>query len=84
MSGPIQVLPLDHGNMHHTNILSVNMQCRNAAMHSLLETNQTDNILCVQEPWFKKIGTAHKDSAKDGVDVLGGAVTIVPKTLTYR
>ena len=49
------------------------MRRRNAAMHSLLETNEDDDILCVQEPWFDKIGTARKDSAREGVDVLGGA-----------
>ncbi len=45
----------------------------NVAMHSLLETNETNDILCVQEPWFEKIGTACNDKAKEGGDVLGGA-----------
>ena len=27
-------------------ILSVNMRRRNAAMHALLETNNTDDVLC--------------------------------------
>ena len=60
-------------NMHTTNILSVNMWRQNVTMHTLLEENEEDDILCVQEPWFGKIGTARKDTAKDGVDVLGGA-----------
>jgi len=42
-------------------------------MHTLLEENEEDDILCVQEPWFEKIGTARKDNAREGVDVLGGA-----------
>ncbi|KAH9019876.1 hypothetical protein EDB85DRAFT_2153449 [Lactarius pseudohatsudake] len=43
-------------------------------MHALLETNLQDNILCVQEPWFSRIGTRWADKEKYGVDVLGGAV----------
>ncbi len=49
------------------------MHHRNTAMHSLLETNKDDDILCIQELWFKKIGTARKDLAREGVDILGGA-----------
>ena len=53
-------------------LLSVNMQRHNAAMHSLLETNKSDNILFVQEPWFDQVGVQRVDNARTGVDVLGG------------
>ena len=49
------------------------MQQQNAAMHALLNTNASDFLLAVQEPWFDKIGTNHKDDNQEGVDVLGGA-----------
>ena len=54
-------------------LLSVNMRRRNATMHSLLETNTSDTILFVQEPWFEQIGVQRLDKAWTGVDVLGGA-----------
>ena len=54
-------------------ILSVNMRKRNAMMHVLLETNVTDDLLCVQEPWFGPIGVNRSDREYEGVDVLGGA-----------
>jgi hypothetical protein len=61
---------------------SVNMRRRNAAMHALLSTNLTDDILFIQEPWFSMVRTAHCDSAINGKDVLGGAAS--PKwTLAY-
>jgi hypothetical protein len=62
---------------------SVNMRRRNAAMHALLATNTTDDILFIQEPWFSTVGTARCDSAiSNGKDVLGGAAS--PKwTLSY-
>ncbi len=48
------------------------MRKRNAVTHALLNsTNDTDLIL-IQEPWFNQIGTARKDDAREGVDVLGG------------
>ena len=54
-------------------IASINMQRWNAAMHTLLATNKTDDILLVQEPWFNPVGTACCDSAIQGHDILGGA-----------
>lgn len=58
--------------MNVFSIASVNMRHRNAAMHTLLATNDTDDILLVQEPWFNPVGTAHCDSNFNGQDVLGG------------
>ena len=49
------------------------MRRRNAAMHALLETNTTDDIICSQEPWFSRIGVTRADNAREGRDVLGGA-----------
>ncbi|KAH8995554.1 hypothetical protein EDB86DRAFT_3077579 [Lactarius hatsudake] len=54
-------------------IASVNMGRRNQAMHVLLESNTQDDILCVQEPWFSRIGTSRADHLKEGRDILGGA-----------
>ena len=54
-------------------ILTINMRRRNFAMHALLDTNVTDDLLCVSEPWFSRIGVARADDAREGVDVLGGA-----------
>lgn len=59
--------------MDRVAILSVNMRRRNAAMHALLETNTTDDVLCSQEPWFSRIGITRADDAREGRDVLGGA-----------
>ena len=42
-------------------ILAVNMRRRNFAMHSLLATNETDDLLCVTEPWFSRIGVSRAD-----------------------
>ena len=42
-------------------------------MHSLLATNETDDLLCVTELWFSRIGVTHADDERDGRDVLGGA-----------
>ena len=48
------------------------MRKHNTVTHALLNsTNDTDLIL-IQEPWFNQIGTARKDDAREGVDVLGG------------
>jgi hypothetical protein len=55
------------------NLLFVNMRRRNAASHTLLNTNKTADIILVQEPWYDKIGTARSDVDPDGVDILGGA-----------
>ena len=42
-------------------------------MHSLLATNETDDLICVTEPWFSHIGVTRADDERDGRDVLGGA-----------
>ena len=59
--------------MYKCNILSVNMRRMNAAMHALLSTNEEDDLLCVQEPWFNKIGVRRDDKEQKGMDVSGGA-----------
>ena len=62
-----------NGHMSTQPILSVNMRRCNAAMHALLNTNASDFLLAVQEPWFDKIGINRKDNKREGVDILGGA-----------
>lgn len=57
----------------HIHIVSVNMRKRNAITHALLNSINNTHLILVQEPWFNAIGTARKDDARDGVDVLGGA-----------
>src|SRR6266404_1399906 len=52
-------------------LASINMRRRNAALHTLLETNQSDNILFIQEPWFCCVSIARSDAHLHGVDVLG-------------
>ena len=42
-------------------------------MHALLNTNTSDDILFIQEPWFGRIGTARDDKMREGREVLGGA-----------
>jgi hypothetical protein len=42
-------------------------------MHALLNNNGEDDLLCVQEPWFNPVGTAHCDNKIQGKDVLEGA-----------
>ena len=57
-------------------ISSVNMRKRNPATHGLL--NSADNhahLLLIQEPWFNTIGTARKDTARQGIEVLRGAAS---------
>ena len=54
-------------------IASINMRRRNGAMHALLNTNETDDILLIQEPWFGPIGVGRDDFLRNRVDVLGGA-----------
>jgi hypothetical protein len=56
-------------------IASVNMRKRNAVTHALLNTNENAHIILIQEPWYNKIGTARKDNAKQGTDVLGGVAS---------
>ena len=53
-------------------IALVNMRKHNAVTHTLLNSNNNAHIILIQEPWFNKIGTARKDNARQGVDVLGG------------
>src|SRR6266404_8963076 len=52
-------------------LASINMRCRNAALHTLLETNRSDNILFIQEPWFRRVSVACSDTHLQGIDVLG-------------
>ncbi|KAH9011403.1 hypothetical protein EDB85DRAFT_2228842 [Lactarius pseudohatsudake] len=59
--------------MKSFSIASVNMGRRNAAMATLLETNYKDDLLCVSEPWFGRIGTTRHDQATWGKEALGGA-----------
>ena len=59
--------------MYKCNILSVNMRRMNAAMHALLSTNEEDDLLCVQEPWFNRIGVQRNDKEEHGKDISGGA-----------
>src|SRR6266404_1506285 len=53
-------------------LASVNMRRCNATMHTLLETNDSDDILFIQEPWFHMVLVARSDAHPDGVDILGG------------
>jgi hypothetical protein len=56
-------------------IASVNMRKRNAVTHALLNSDTRTNLFLIQEPWFDTIGTARKDTARQGVDVLGGVAS---------
>jgi hypothetical protein len=58
-----------HPNIH---IAMVNMRKCNAATHALLNSDDYAHLILIQEPWFDRIGTAQKDDARQGVDVLGG------------
>ena len=51
------------------------MRKRNAVTHALLNSDTNTHLMLIQEPWFDKIGTARKDNARDGVDVLGGVAS---------
>ena len=57
-------------------IKSVNMRRRNAVTHALLNDNTSTSIYLLQELWFDTIGTARQDSAKEGVDILGGVASL--------
>src|SRR6202453_105861 len=59
--------------MRKFSFASVNMRRRNAAMHTLLNTNESDDVLFIQEPWFSRVGTARCDTEIQGKDVFGGA-----------
>jgi hypothetical protein len=54
---------------------SVNMRKQNAVTHTLLNSDSETHLILIQEPWFDTIGTARKDSARQGVDVLGGVAS---------
>jgi hypothetical protein len=56
-------------------IVSANMRKRNAVTHALLNSDNKTHLMLIQEPWYDTIGTARKDSAWDGVDVLGGVAS---------
>ena len=51
------------------------MRRRNAMTHALLHSSPMDHLILIQEPWFDRIGTVRKDTAKDSVDVLGGVAS---------
>ena len=54
-------------------IASINMRCRNGAMHALLNTDKIDDILLIQEPWFGPIGVGRDDYLHNRIVVLGRA-----------
>jgi hypothetical protein len=58
-----------HPTIH---IASVNMRKRNAVTHALLNSIRDTHLILIQEPWYNQIGTARKDNAREGVEVLGG------------
>ena len=75
---------------------SVNMRHRNAFMHVLLNDNSADDILFVQEPWYRRIGMKRSDADSQGKEVWGGTAnpkwtlhsllcspTIRAKVMTY-
>ena len=51
------------------------MRKRNAVTHALLNSDNKTHLILLQEPWFNTIGTARKDNARHGTDVLGGAAS---------
>ena len=59
--------------MRNFSIASANMGRRNHAQHVMLEMNTEDDIICVQEPWWGRIGTTRADGEKWGTDARGGA-----------
>jgi hypothetical protein len=50
--------------MCNFNFASVNMQRHNAPMHTILNSNKTDDILFIQEPWFNCIGVARNNDQR--------------------
>ena len=56
----------------HIHISSVNMCKCNWTTQVLLNDDINTHLFLVQEPWYDKIGTARRDDAHDGVEVLGG------------
>ena len=65
--------PLMSRQLTSFSLASVNMGRRNLPTHALLNTNITDHIIFMQEPWFARIGTARSNLQREGVDVLGAA-----------
>jgi hypothetical protein len=59
--------------MHNFNFASINMRQHNAPMHTLLNSNKTDDIIFIQEPWFNHISVARSNDHREGRDILGGA-----------
>ena len=57
-------------------IASANMRKRNAVTHALLNSITNINLILLQEPWFNQIGTARKDEACEGIDVLGRVASL--------
>ena len=51
------------------------MHRRNAVTHALLNSDTLTSIYLIQEPWFDTIGTARQDTARQGVDILGGVAS---------
>ena len=49
------------------------MRRRNNGTHTLLNANDSDDILLIQEPWFGEIGVERNDLLAQGASVLGGA-----------
>ena len=62
-------------------IASVNMQKQNAVTHALLNSDCNTNIFLIQELWYDRIGTACKDTAWQGIDVLGSVASTSWETL---
>src|SRR5260370_4748129 len=59
----------------HLVIALVNMHRCNAVTHALLNSDRCTNLFLIQEPWFHTIGTARKDTERQGVDILGGVTS---------
>ena len=57
------------------NIASLNMRKRNATTHALLNSDNNSHLILIQEPWYDTIGTARKDTARQGIDTLGGVAS---------
>src|SRR6267378_4159993 len=62
--------PMSHTTVTYS-LASVNMRRRNAAIHTMLESNTTDDILFIQEPWFRSVSVARSNTHAQGLDVLG-------------
>jgi hypothetical protein len=56
-------------------IASANMRKHNAITHALLNSDTKTYLMLIQEPWYDTIGTARKDNAGNGVDMLGGVAS---------